>query len=200
MSDIEDQPQSSDNNKPSDDKTRADRREILRLGLAGMPMMLTLKASAQQAVVSQLQCAFRVPERLRVMVSADGTAWASTTHNVRFSNRRQAFRAEDLNEFISPGNSTRFDGGVPEVYRPQACATPPDPDSDWVDCGWNKFTIGRNLQITPADYLSNGTFQINGDEQGLYLALTLQYASQTSSANWPGLSCVVSILNYLGQN
>ena len=85
--------QETENQSPNPEQLkRSNRREILRLGAAGMPMVLTLKASAQQAVISQLQCAFRVPERVRVMVNAEGTAWASTTHNVRFSNRRNAFR------------------------------------------------------------------------------------------------------------
>lgn len=193
MQDTEDQSQNSDQSK------RSSRRELLRLGVAGMPMVLTLKASAQQAVISQLQCSFRVPERVRVMVNSDGTAWASTTHNVRFSRRRNAFRREDLDEFLQPGNSTRFNGGVPAAYRPSACSVPPDPDSNWIECGWNKFNIRRNLNITPADFLSNGNFQLSGN-RGLYLALTLQYASQSSTGSWPGLSCVVSILNYLGQN
>ena len=170
----------------------------MRLGAAGMPMVLTLKASAQQAVISQLQCAFRVPERVRVMVNAEGTAWASTTHNVRFSNRRNAFRRDDLEEFLQPGNSVRFNGGVPPGYRPAFCGEPPDPDSNWIECGWNKFNIRANLNIRPADYLDNGTFRLSGN-RGLYLALTLQYASQGASSGWPGVSCVASILTYLGQ-
>lgn len=176
-----------------------DRRELLRLGAAGLPMMITLKASAQQAAISQLQCFFRLPERVRVMVNSDGDAWASTTHNVRFNRRRQAYRRDDLEEFLRPGNSTRFNGGVPNGYRPSACTTAPDPDSNWIDCGWNKFTIGRNAKITPANYLSGSGWQLSGDK-GLYMALTLQYAESGASGNWPGVSCVVSILNYLGQN
>lgn len=176
-----------------------DRRELLRLGAAGLPMMITLKASAQQAVISQLQCAFRLPQRVRIMVSADGDAYSSTTHNVRFNRRRQAYRRDDLEKFLEPGNSTRFRRGVPSGYVPSACTTPPDPDSNWIDCGWNKFTIGRNARITPADYLVGNSWQLSGDK-GLYLALTIRYAEAGASGNWPGVSCVVSILNYLGQN
>lgn len=186
-----------DNNDES--KKLKDRRELLRLGAAGLPMMLTLKASAQQAAVSQLQCFFRLPERVRVMVNADGDAWSSTTHNVRFNRRRQAYRRDDLEEFLKPGNSIRFNGGVPNGYRPSSCSEAPDPDSNWIGCGWNKFTIGRNTKITPADYLVSNSWQLSGDE-GLYMALTIQYAEAGASGAWPGVSCVVSILNYLGQN
>ncbi len=184
----------------NDESSRSrDRRELLRLGVAGLPMMITLKASAQQAAVSQLQCFFRLPERVRVMVNADGDAWASTTHNVRFSRRRQAYRRDDLEEFLQPGNSTRFMGGVPSGYRPSSCSNPPDPESNWIDCGWNKFSIGRNAKITPANYLVGSSWQLSGNK-GLYLALTLQYAQAGANGGWPGVSCVVSILNYLGQN
>lgn len=172
------------------------RRQVLKLGAAGLPMLITLKASAQQAAVSQLQCFFRLPERVRIMVNAEGEAWSSTTHNVRFNRRRQAYRKEDLDEFLRPGNSIRFTGGVPSQYRPMACSTPPE--GNWVTCGWNKFTIGRNAKITPADYLVGNSWQVSGDK-GLYVALTLQYASTSSAGAWPGISCIASILTYLGQ-
>ena len=182
-------------NKGGQRNKLADRRALLKLGAAGLPMMLTLKASAQSAAVSQLSCFFRLPSRVRIMVKTNGNAWASTTHNVRFNKRRQAWRKDDLDEFLLPQNSVKFTGGVPSVYRPSSCNTPSD--ANWVYCGWNKFSVGNNAKITPANFInSNDEFEFTGSNKGLYVALTIQYSTHSSSG-WPGVSCIVSILNYL---
>lgn len=173
----------------------ADRRALLKLGAAGLPMMLTLKASARQAAISQLSCFFRLPSRVRIMVNTNGEAWSSTTHNVRFSRRRQAWRKDDLDEFLLPANSVYFPGGVPTVYRPGTCSTPPS--GNWIYCGWNKFSVGNNAKITPANFInSNDEFEYDGSNKGLYVALSVQYSAGRSSG-WPGISCVISILTYL---
>ncbi len=174
---------------------RADRRDLLKLGAAGLPMMLTLTSSAQGAVASQLTCFFRLPARVRIMVNTDGDAWSSTTHNVRFSKKKQAYRKDDLDEFLLPANSQQFTGGVPSMYRPPICNTPPS--GNWVYCGWNKYSISNNAKITPKNYVnSNDEFEFDGSNKGLYVALSIQYAGQASNG-WPGVSCVLSIVNYL---
>lgn len=191
-------PPHSDDRQMANNQARsklAARRDVLKLGATGLPMVLTLKASAQQAVISQLQCAFRLPARMRIMVNANGHAWASTTHNVRFNRRRQAYRKDDLDEFLRPGNSIEFTGGVPSSYIPSGCSSPPT--GNWVDCGWNKFSINRNARITPGNFYNpNGGWTLTGNK-GLYVALSIQYAGNGTSGNWPGISCIVSILNYL---
>lgn len=175
--------------------TLANRRNLLKLGAAGLPMMLTLKASARAAAVSQLQCFFRLPARYRIMVNTNGEAWASTTHNVRYNKNRGAWRKDDLDAFLLPGNSVHFPAGVPAVYRPGTCNTPPQ--GNWVYCGWNKFSVGNNAKITPRNYInSNDEFEFNGSNKELFVALTIQYADGRTSG-WPGISCVISILNYL---
>lgn len=181
--------------KSSKQNKLAERRALLKLGAAGLPMMLTLKASAQSVAVSQLSCFFRLPARVRVMVNSDGDAWSSTSHNVRFNRRRQVWRKDDLEEFLLPQNSIHFTGGVPSVYRPSTCNTPPQ--GNWVYCGWNKFTIGNSAKITPANFINNsGDFEFDGSDKALYVALSLQYSTHSTSG-WPGISCIVSILTYL---
>ena len=183
-----------ENNDGAQDK-RADRRSLLKMGAAGLPMLMTLSSSAQGAVASQLNCFFRLPARVRIMVDENGNAWSSTTHNVRFNKRRQAWRKDDLDEFLLPGNSEAFTGGVPSMYVPAVCNTPPQ--GNWVYCGWNKYNIGNNQKITPKNYINNNDeFEFDGSNKGLYVALSIQYASQSTSG-WPGVSCVISILNYL---
>ncbi len=185
----------AENIKCDDETARiAARRDMLKLGVAGLPMILTLNSSAAHAAASQLTCFFRLPDRVRIMVDASGNAWASTTHNVRFSRNRQAYRKDDLDEFLLPGNSIEFTGGVPSQYIPTACSSPPT--GNWVGCGWNKFSINRNAKITPGNYVDGNSFQVSGNK-GLYVALSIQYASMSTSGGWPGVSCIVSILNYL---
>ena len=182
-------------NKDSAQDKRADRRALLKLGAAGLPMMMTLTSSAQGAVASQLTCFFRLPARVRIMVDENGNAWSSTTHNVRFSKKRQAYRKDDLEEFLLPGNSEQFTGGVPSMYVPPVCNIPTS--GNWVYCGWNKYNISNNAKITPKNYVNNNDeFEFDGSNKGLYVALSIQYASQ-SSTGWPGISCVLSIINYL---
>lgn len=71
-------------------------------------------------------------------------------------------------------------------------------DNGWVDCGYNFYKISRNTTITPADYLSNnGSWNLNG-ENGLYLALAGKYLqTYGNDGGFPGISCLLSILNYL---
>ncbi len=182
-------------NKSGEQDKLADRRALLKLGAAGLPMMLTLKASAQSAAISQIQCFFRLPSRVRIMVNTAGDAWTSTTHNVRYSRRRSAWRKDDLEEFLLPANSVHFPGGAPASYRPASCSTPSQ--GNWVYCGWSKYTINNNAKITPRNYINgNDEFETDGSKKALYVALSVQYADSRSTG-WPGISCIVSILAYL---
>lgn len=182
--------------KSCEQKKLADRRNLLRLGAAGLPMVLTLKASARQAAISQLRCEFRLPARYRIMVDDTGAAWASTTLNVRFNNNRQAWRKDDLTAFLSAGDTVSFPAGsAPAAYRPASCNTPDQ--GNWVYCSWAKYSIGNNARIVPRNYInSNGDFEFNGSNKELFVALTIEY-SDSRSSGWPGVSCIISILNYL---
>ena len=174
------------------------RRALLKLGAAGLPMMLTLKASAQSALISQLQCFFRPGIRHRIMVNSNGEAWASTTHNVGFNRNRQAWRGDQLDDFILPANSVYFPGPVPNDYIPAPETQPRE--GRWVYGGWNKVSIGGNSKITPKNYLNgNGDFEFDGTSRALFLALTIQY-SESRTNGWPGVSCIISILAYLDTN
>jgi len=50
------------------------RRQMLRMGAVGLPMMLTMRASAQ-SVVSQLQCTIEIPRNYNALIDADGAVW-----------------------------------------------------------------------------------------------------------------------------
>jgi len=185
---------SAENNGCQSDRLES-RRTLLKLGAAGLPMLLTLKASAQSVQVSQLSCFFRLPARVRIMVNTVGDAWSSTTHNVRYNRRRGAWRKDDLEEFIRPENSIHFPGGAPASYRPATCNTATS--GNWVYCGWSKYTINNNAKITPRNYINGSNeFETDGSKKALYVALSVQYADNRSTG-WPGISCIVSILTYL---
>lgn len=59
------------------DGTIASRRELLRLGAVGLPMLVTLRASASEALISQLRCTLTVPARYIILVHRDGRAWVA---------------------------------------------------------------------------------------------------------------------------
>ena len=183
------------NETPCEQDKLASRRNLLKLGAAGLPMVLTLKASARQAAVSQLRCFFNPGARHRIMVNSNGEAWASTSHNVGFNKNRQAWRGDQLDVFILPANSVYFPGPVPNDFIPAPETQPRQ--GRWVYGGWNKVSIGGNSKITPRNFINgNGDFEFDDSNKALFLALTIQY-SDSRSSGWPGVSCILSILAYL---
>lgn len=229
------------------------RRQLLKLGAAGMPMVLTLRASASGALISQLQCVFKFDKKHRILVDHTGAAWVGT-RNVNY-NASKGFKIASINKFKDKAHYVFPAGSAPASYRPSAC--PPEDDgcgdngghsweeaafnhsgsdehgyfaadnlgrttgggghghsqdcdnhghsnsssnSQWIDCGYSYYKYNQNSTIKPGDYVnSNGNWSISGDE-GLYLSLSFIYADEYgNTGSWPGISCIVSILNYLGQ-
>lgn len=232
----------------------ADRRQLLRLGATGLPMVLTLKASAQQAVVSQLQCIIVTPRRYRILVDCDGRAWVGR-RNVQYRNGRgwnvaQIARAKEEALWIFEA------GAVPSGYRPTDCpevvCNPSDDDDDdnsaenssnglseldallnaslpvnfaensSTASGWNRgdddddddddcdpdyqdngyalYTVSSGSQISAGEYLT-GSVSNPDASHALFIELSQVYHSSgaTGGTAWPGISCIASILTYLGQ-
>jgi len=251
-----------DSNKPNVFLER--RRQLLKMGAAGMPMMLTLRASAQEAVISQLRCVITMPKSFKILVDDTGAAWVGN-RNIR-KDKKGVFRPNSLNKFMDKAKFVFPEGSAPVAYRPDACETCDpddgddsggddsggDDDSDFdllshlsdengtyamndylagdggygggddsggedhghgqcdeddghghgqtsADCGYVCYEYSSGQSITPGDYISQGGgWTISGDE-GLYLSLSLLYAEEYgNSGRWPGVSCIVSVLNYIG--
>ena len=112
-------------------------------------MVLTLKASAQQVLVSQLQCAFVLPARVRILVNCDGAAWVGS-RSVQYRNG-QGWRVSHLVRFKDEADYVFPAGTVPNGYRPTACPEEVcNPDDD--DDGWNN---GGDGNISELDALLN---------------------------------------------
>lgn len=195
-------------------KTEA-RRNVLKMAAAGMPMVLTMKASASGALISQLRCSFTLGVRQRMLVDPDGAVWVNT-RNIAYDPTKGLYD-DDIAAFKADGIAFAA-GSAPSQFRPLECASSGDDDGSggkgkggddddddddddgWTDCGYNYYRLGQNVTITPADYLNGSTWNIGSNKKGLYLELTRQYAlSGAMGANWPGVSCLSSILIYLGQ-
>ena len=112
---------------------KAHRRQLLRLGAAGMPMVLTLRASASQALISQLQCVFVVPQKTKILVDHEGRAWVG---KARLRRQNGDVKTEDIEPFKADADYVFPAGSVPESYRPDAC--PADPCAGGDDY-WSKF-------------------------------------------------------------
>lgn len=217
------------------------RRQLLKLGAAGVPMVLTLKASASQPVHSALDCAFVIPSSMNILVNHNGKAWVGNG-SIREQNGK--LHKDDIEDFKDNADYVFGNGSAPVQYRPDECEEEDDcgsgdddddwrdddnywcssssgdddddngkkkkkddddddddddgGSSDWTDCGFNFYRISSNTTITPSDYLSNnGTWQLSG-ANGLYLALAGEYLdSNGNDGGFPGISCLLSILNYL---
>jgi len=230
------------------------RRQLLKLGAAGMPMVLTLRASAQQAVISQLRCAITVPNSFKILVDDAGAAWVGSGSIAQTSSGN--YKDKDIIAFQESANFIFPEGSVAASYRPDECeyetCDPDDDDDDDDDllahlsddtgtyslndylagsgdeddahshtqcdddghtldehdhsivtngvCGYACYEYSRNYEVSPGDYVTEGgSWNLAGDD-GLYLSLAIQYAEENGNDGvWPGVSCIVSVLNYLGQ-
>lgn len=196
--------QASDQNVPSDDqglktnqieKKHMERRRVLQLGIAGMPMMLSMRASAQSFANSALDCTVTIPADLLILVHEDGRAWI--TDLVRPFVVSDPFQLT-LNLINRIQNNTQYSfvaGSVPREYLPM--------NGGIVDLTGQyalyRFPSGATT-IEPGTMIdAKGNFNVGG-AVGLYLALTVRSIEQGDSrGRLPGASCVISILDYVNQ-
>ena len=238
--------------RDSENSRIAERRQLLMLGAAGLPMMLTLKASAREVLVSQLTCLIKLPTRVRILVDCNGRAWVGK-RNIKYENGK-GFKVADIVKFKDKATYAFPVGDVPNYWLPdncpmEECSNDDDDDDDddydfdfesasteldelmrtslpaqadgmalasssmswndddddddcdeaWIDSGYAFYKLGKNTTIPPVDHISGGGWSPQSNKEGLFIALSLAYESRHGDApGWPGISCIVSIINYLG--
>lgn len=111
----------------------ANRRRLLQLGAAGLPMMLTLRAGASSTVISQLSCTLDVPSDWLMMVKDDGSVWMGSSIN---------YNGETLTDEVVQNIKDASDfefaaGSAPEEYWPTEDDCEDDGD-DGDDSGGKK--------------------------------------------------------------
>lgn len=142
-------------------------------------MVITARASAQQAVISQLRCAITLQSRMRILVDQDGAAWVGS-RNVNLS------RTNSINRFKNQANFIYPTGTVPADYRPTG------------NDDYSFYRYARGFEINPEQHLDgNYNWNYQSNEEGLYVALSVYYAENQGNGTWPGVSCIVSILNFV---
>lgn len=171
--------QVSNQPQKSSDRIEA-RRQFLKLGAAGLPMVITARAGAQQAVISQLRCAITLQSRMRILVDQNGAAWAGS-RNVNLNRNNSITRFKNQADFVYPNDT------VPSGYRPTG------------NDDYSLYLYSRGLEINPDQHLDgNYNWNYQSNEEGLYVALSVYYAeNQGNNGAWPGISCIVSILTYI---
>jgi hypothetical protein len=191
---ISDQDISSDDQNLKTDqvnKRHMERRQVLRLGVAGMPMMLSMRASAQSFANSALDCTITIPADLSILVHRDGRAWVTDRVNIgngRLTNRRVR-RIQRRAQYFFPS------GTVPDQYRETTCTDV----SNFFLCQFALYTYRGGLTFEPGRLVNaSGDFTISGTT-GLYLALTVRSTDSDGRGRMPGASCVISILDYVNQ-
>lgn len=124
------------------DSQRLARRQLLRLGAAGMPMVLTLKASAREVLVSQLRCVIVMPSRRRILIDSNGNAWIGT-RDIDYRNGK-GFKGSDIRKFKDHSETVYFGsvGSDLSDYIPSSCGgnsqcDDDDDDDDDDNGGWN---------------------------------------------------------------
>lgn len=109
------------------------RRQLLKLGAAGVPMVLTLKASATQPIHSALDCAFVISDKTHILVDIDGKAWIGDK-NIKEKNGE--LKSKDVKNFKKDAEYVFPAGAAPLQFRPDECDTGGDDDFSGNDCGW----------------------------------------------------------------
>lgn len=125
------------------------RRQLLKMGAAGMPMVLTLKASANQTIHSALDCAFILTSAVNILVDHEGKVWVGDgTIEQRNDGRLktsdiQAFKNDA--DFVFPAD-TAPDAYVPAECPPDSCSGGGDDDGGgWDDDDWYYGSAGKDL-------------------------------------------------------
>jgi len=155
------------------------RRRFLKLGAAGLPMVLTVRAGAAEALVSQLRCAITLAEPMQILVDKDGAAWAGPG-NVRINKPASVQNFKDNASYVYPA------GVVPQSYWP-------DGNKDY-----RTFKYKSGYEVNPDRHLDGGlNWRYRDNKEGLYVALSVYQAENQANGAWPGVSCLVSILNYV---
>jgi len=125
----------------------ARRRQLLKMGAAGMPMILTLKASANQAVHSALDCAFQITSAMNILVNHEGKVWVgSDSIEVKSDGR---MKTADITYFKENADFVFPSDTAPQDYIPAEC--PPsdtcgdDDGGGWDDDDWYYGSSGKDL-------------------------------------------------------
>jgi hypothetical protein len=219
--------------KVSDSQRRQlERRRVLQLGIAGMPMMLSMRASAQSFAHSALDCTITIPAGLIILVNDEGAAWV--TDRVNLGNGR--LTQGRINRIQRRAQYSFSDGTVPDQFRPPGCPVDEDEldddddrddddddrdDDDRDDdanldglsprerrrrreerlaCQYALFAFSGNTTFEPGRFVTpSGEFNVSG-ATGLYLVLAARFADQGANSGFPGVSCLVSILDYVNQS
>lgn len=228
-------------------KFSSSRRDILRLGAAGLPMLVTLRASANEALVSQLRCQITIPSRTAILVHTDGRVWISQT-NVGNPDNLNESRIANL---VANAEFTFPEGTAPQRFRPEGCgdddnnscnngtgsgngngnndqgdynngcgngdnsdndnfnpksggsggggsSDDDDDDNEFRTCDYNLIYFDGQESFPVSEVISESGSTDTSDPYGLYTLLAIQYAqSNAGSDDFPGVSCVVSVLNYI---
>lgn len=141
------------------------RRQLLKLGAAGMPMILTLKASANQTVHSALDCVFKLTSAVNILVDHEGKVWVGSSTIDQGSGG--TLKTSDITAFKSNADFAFPAGTAPEDYVPDECPDDPcdgDSSGDWDDDDWYFGGTGRDLLQELMDSGSISSFKKDKDK------------------------------------
>ncbi len=205
------------NNQQNDPNHMIQRRNVIKMAAAGMPMVMTMRASAS-VQISQLQCDFQIPNDLVILVNEWGGVWIN---NLSWSSVPPLTQEviDDLK------NNAFFDATAhaPARFRPEntcddtidvsgddddddECGGKKGKDDDDDDCEeeeptyecqYNVFLVNsQTLSIT--DFVNSGGdgWDIGQGVQGLYVGIVRRQVLNGNTTGLAGISCVHSVVTY----
>lgn len=226
-----------------------ERRNILRLGVAGLPMMFTLQASAQSAVISQLRCTMTIPCGYAALIDTSGKVYLAN----KGWNTAPKLSKNIVEDFKSGADFIFPAGTAPSEYLPEnkcdedidnrtsgstglsrfqddetenPIDTTDDVDEDNIESIYerarnfrrNRFRRhqeGKNndkkldCEYTIVVFPCDDTFQMSevvsaggawsaSGLRAFWLDLARSYTQEfNTDKGFPGVSCLVSVLNFI---
>jgi hypothetical protein len=175
-----------------------ERRQFLKLAAAGMPMAITLRASATEALISQLTCCTTVLNSFGVLVDEDGAAWLNVGESESDWNTGSS---RYIRKFKKNADWNFSSGTVSADFRPSGCSAGSGDDDDCSlseEYNWYSFSAGD--EIYPGNFYTGSGWNYSGKE-GMYVELSRIYAdAYGNSGSWQGISCMVSVFTYISLN
>lgn len=164
---------------------QADRRRILKLGAAGLPMMMTVPVGAQSLLVSQLQCLLDIPSNWLILVDKKGRAWM-TRYGSYFGGPLSNYKIQLIKWYADFSFPKRT---VPTSFRPskQDCKKDDDGQQSYnsheSSNGNDPTALMSNFQWADSLASSGGPVAYNSNVAGQKFA-SADDQSANPSHNW----------------
>ncbi|WND02596.1 hypothetical protein QGN29_13675 [Temperatibacter marinus] len=110
---------------------QANRRRLLQMGAAGLPMMMTVNSGVSASVISQLDCLFTIPAGYVMMVRSNGKVWMGDSISAQWQGEKITQALVD--DIKNQADITTDRQAAPNQFRPDEDDCPSGPVEEESD-------------------------------------------------------------------